>query len=115
MVLDSGRELEYEKVLIATGGRNRQLAVPGGGLPGIYYLRTVAECDAIKREAIAGSRAVVVGMGFIGCEVAASLTQLAGEVIAVFDGSNPLERSLGEHIGALIGEVHNSHEGRLAP
>jgi NADPH-dependent 2,4-dienoyl-CoA reductase/sulfur reductase-like enzyme len=45
---------------------------------------TVAECDAIKREAVAGRRATVVGMGFIGCEVAASLTQLGLQVTAVF-------------------------------
>ena len=76
LVLGSGRQLEYQKVLIATGGRNRRLRIPGAELPGIYYLRTIAECDAIKREALAGRRAVVVGMGFIGCEVAASLSQL---------------------------------------
>jgi 3-phenylpropionate/trans-cinnamate dioxygenase ferredoxin reductase component len=46
----------------------------------------VAECDAIKQEAAAGRRAVVVGMGFIGCEVAASLTQLGVHVTAVFSG-----------------------------
>ena len=63
VVLDSGQELEYQKVLLTTGGRNRQLAIPGAELPGIYYLRTVAECDAIKHEAVAGRRAVVVGMG----------------------------------------------------
>ena len=51
LVLASGQELEYQKVLLATGGRNRRLQIPGAELPGIYYLRTVAECDAIKREA----------------------------------------------------------------
>ena len=74
VVLGSGEEISYQKVLITTGARNRRLAIPGAELPGIRYLRTVAECDAIKREAVAGRRAVVVGMGFIGCEVAASLT-----------------------------------------
>jgi 3-phenylpropionate/trans-cinnamate dioxygenase ferredoxin reductase subunit len=113
LVVGAGRELEYQKVLIATGGRNRQLAVPGAGLPGIYYLRTVAECDAIKREALAGRRAVVVGMGFIGCEVAASLRQLGVDVTAVFPGRNPLERVLGEQIGALIGAIHRSSGVRL--
>src|SRR6266536_4379747 len=86
LVLGSGQELGYQKVLIATGGRNRRLRIPGAELPGIYYLRTVADCDAIKREAAAGRRAVVVGMGFIGCEVAASLTQLGVNVTAVFPG-----------------------------
>ncbi|MGN6171904.1 MAG: NAD(P)/FAD-dependent oxidoreductase [Streptosporangiaceae bacterium] len=113
LALGSGRELEYQKVLIATGGRNRQLQIPGAELPGIHYLRTVAECDAIKREAVADRRAVVVGMGFIGCEVAASLTQLGIRVTAVFPGTNPLERVLGGQIGALIGAIHRSNGVRL--
>ncbi len=54
LILGSGKELEYQKVLIATGGQNRRLAVPGAELPGIHYLRTLADCDAIKREAAAG-------------------------------------------------------------
>jgi 3-phenylpropionate/trans-cinnamate dioxygenase ferredoxin reductase component len=115
LALGSGRELGYEKLLIATGGHNRRLQLPGAELPGIYYLRTVAECDAIKREAEAGRRAVVVGMGFIGCEVAASLTQLGVQVTAVFPGRNPLERVLGEQLGALIGHVHRSNGVRLLP
>ncbi len=113
LVLGSGQELGYQKVLIATGGRNRRLRIPGAELPGIYYLRTVADCDAIKREAAAGRRAVVVGMGFIGCEVAASLTQLGVNVTAVFPGRNPLERVLSAEIGALLGGIHRSNGVRL--
>jgi 3-phenylpropionate/trans-cinnamate dioxygenase ferredoxin reductase component len=113
VALESGQELGYEKLLLATGGRNRQLQIAGAELPGIYYLRTVADCDAIKREAIAGRRAAVVGMGFIGCEVAASLAQLGLDVTAIFPGRNPLERILGEQIGALIGAVHSSNGVRL--
>jgi 3-phenylpropionate/trans-cinnamate dioxygenase ferredoxin reductase component len=113
LVLGSGRELGYQKVLIATGGRNRRLRIPGAELPGIYYLRTVADCDAIKREAAAGRRAVVVGMGFIGCEVAASLTKLGVDVTAVFPGRNPLERVLSAEIGALLGGIHRSNGVRL--
>src|SRR2546429_1648271 len=91
VVLDAGQELEYQKVLIATGGRNRRLEAPGAQLTGIHYLRTVAECDAIKHEAAANRSAVVVGMGFIGCEVAASLTQLGIRVTAIFPGRGPLD------------------------
>src|SRR5579875_2175912 len=101
VTLDSGEELRYRKVLIATGGRNRRLAVPGAGLPGIHYLRTVAECDAIKRQAVPGRRAVVVGMGFIGCEVAASLRQLGGRAT--------LETVLGGRVGALVAAVHRAN------
>jgi 3-phenylpropionate/trans-cinnamate dioxygenase ferredoxin reductase subunit len=109
VLLESGQELGYEKILIATGGRNRQLGVPGGELLGIHQLRTVAECEAIKREARTGRRAVVVGMSFIGCEVAASLTQLGVRVTAIFPQQAPLERILGGEVGAAIGEIHRVH------
>jgi len=115
VTLDSGDELAYQKVLIATGGRNRRLSIPGAGLPGIHYLRTVAECDAIKRAAVPGRRAVVVGMGFIGCEVAASLTQLGVQVTAAFPGRDPLERVLGGEVGALVSAFHRANGVELLP
>ena len=106
--LSSGRELPYQKVLIATGGQNRRLELPGAGLPGLHYLRTVAECEAIKAEAVAGRRAVIVGMSFIGSEVAASLTQLGVHVTTIFPGRFPLERVLGEEVGAIFGSIHRA-------
>jgi 3-phenylpropionate/trans-cinnamate dioxygenase ferredoxin reductase component len=109
VTLDTGEELGYQKLLIATGGRNRRLKIPGSDLPGIHYLRTVAECDAIKREAVRDRSAVVVGMGFIGCEVAASLTQLGVRVTTVFPGANPLVTVLGEQVGGLVGDFHRAH------
>ena len=109
VVLDSGQALRYDKLLIATGGRNRRLGIPGASLPGIHYLRTVADCEAIKREAAPNRHAVVVGMGFIGCEVAASLTQLGVRVTAVFPGKAPLENVLGGQIGTLIGAIHRAN------
>jgi 3-phenylpropionate/trans-cinnamate dioxygenase ferredoxin reductase component len=109
VLLGSGQELQYQKVLIATGGQNRRLELPGADLPGIHYLRTVAECEAIKGEAVAGRRAVVVGMSFIGSEVAASLTQLGVHVTAIFPGRFPLERVLGREVGALFGAIHRAN------
>jgi 3-phenylpropionate/trans-cinnamate dioxygenase ferredoxin reductase component len=109
VTLESGEELGYQRVLIATGGRNRQLRLPGADLPGIHHLRTVAECEAIKHEVAPGRHAVIVGMGFIGCEVAASLTQLGVRVTAVFGGHAPLERVLGGQVGSLIADIHRQH------
>jgi 3-phenylpropionate/trans-cinnamate dioxygenase ferredoxin reductase component len=109
VTLNSGEELGYQKLLIASGGRNRRLGLPGADLPGIHYLRTVAECDAIKQDAVRGRRAVVVGMGFIGCEVTASLTQLGVHVTSVFPGRNPLEAVLGGQVGGLIGAFHRGN------
>ena len=109
VTLASGEELGYQKVLIATGGRNRRLRIAGADLPGIHYLRTVAQCDAIKQEAVRGRRAVVVGMGFIGCEVTASLTQLGVHVTSVLPGQAPLEKVLGGQVGALVGAFHRAN------
>jgi 3-phenylpropionate/trans-cinnamate dioxygenase ferredoxin reductase subunit len=115
VALASGEELGYQKLLIATGGRNRRLGLPGASLPGIHYLRTRAECDAIKQEAAPGRRAVVVGMGFIGCEVTASLTRLGVQVTAVFPGKDPLERVLGGQVGGLMSAIHRAHGAELLP
>jgi 3-phenylpropionate/trans-cinnamate dioxygenase ferredoxin reductase component len=107
--LDAHEELEFHKLLIATGGVNRRPRLPGAGLPGIHQLRTVADCDAIKLEAAEDRRAVVVGMGFIGCEVAASLTQLGVRVTAIFSGTVPLETVVGPEVGGLFGGIHEEH------
>lgn len=115
VTLDSGEQLGYQQILIATGGSNRRLSLPGADLPGIHYLRTVAECDAIKREAVPGRRAAVVGMSFIGCEVAASLTQLGVQVTAVFPGQYPLDRVLGDQVGDVMGAIHREKGVELLP
>ena len=106
VTLDSGRTVEYSKLLLATGGRNRRLVVPGSELANIFQLRTVADCDAIKQAARPGVRALIVGMGFIGSEVAASLRQLKLDVTAVFPGSLPLDSVLGPEIGEAMAGIH---------
>jgi NADPH-dependent 2,4-dienoyl-CoA reductase/sulfur reductase-like enzyme len=81
--LHGGTRHRYEKLLLATGAAPRRLDVEGFGLDGIFTLRSLGDSTAI-REAAAGARdAVVVGSGFIGMEVAASLTQLGIDVTLV--------------------------------
>jgi 3-phenylpropionate/trans-cinnamate dioxygenase ferredoxin reductase subunit len=72
----------------------------------VHQLRTVAECDAIRAAALPGRRALVVGMGFIGSEVAASLRQMGLNVTAVLDGSFPLGRVLGDELGSVYAGIH---------
>lgn len=81
--LASGDTISFEKALIATGGRPIRLKLAGADLPGVHYLRTVDDSAAIAAEAIPGRRAVIVGAGFIGLELAASLTQRGVRVAAV--------------------------------
>jgi 3-phenylpropionate/trans-cinnamate dioxygenase ferredoxin reductase subunit len=104
--LDPPDTIEYSKLLIATGGRNRRPQIPGANLGGVHQLRTVADCDAIQQAARAGSHALVVGMGFIGSEVAASLRQLGVAVTTVFPGKFPLASVLGPEIGETMAGIH---------
>jgi 3-phenylpropionate/trans-cinnamate dioxygenase ferredoxin reductase component len=79
-VLANGGVIRFEKALVATGGRPVQLHLPGSELSGVYYLRTLNDSAAIAAEAAPGKRAVLIGAGFIGMEVAASLTQRGVQV-----------------------------------
>jgi 3-phenylpropionate/trans-cinnamate dioxygenase ferredoxin reductase subunit len=107
--LEDRRRVPFDVILIATGGRNRRIAIPGSELEGIYGLRSVEDADRIKAEMIPGRRVVVVGMGFIGSEVAASLRRKDLEVVAIEPAKTPLFRVMGEAVGQSIAELHRAH------
>ena len=111
--LEGGERVSYDKLLIATGGRNRRFPIPGLDLQGVYDLRTVDDCDRIRAESTPGRRAVVVGMGFIGSEVAASLRQLGVDVVVVERDPVPLRRVLGEEVGRVMEGIHRDHGATL--
>lgn len=104
---ESRKRVAFDQVLMASGGRSLRLSVPGADLPGVLGLRTLADCDAIMEAAQPGNHAVVVGMGFIGSEVAASLRQLGVSVTAVGSGVGPLARVLGDEVGSVMGAIHS--------
>ncbi len=107
--LEGGERLPFDQVVIATGAKNRRLDVPGVDLPGVLDLRFAPDSDAIRQAAADGSKAVIVGMGFIGAEVAASLRQLGLDVTVVEFFGAPLERVLGQELGGAIGALHRDH------
>jgi 3-phenylpropionate/trans-cinnamate dioxygenase ferredoxin reductase subunit len=111
--LEDHRRVPFDVLLIATGGRNRRVSIPGVDLDGIYGLRTVQDADRIRAEMIAGRRAVVVGMGFIGSEVAASLRQKGLDVLVIDPSRTPLFRVLGEDVGQTIAKLHRDHGVRM--
>jgi 3-phenylpropionate/trans-cinnamate dioxygenase ferredoxin reductase subunit len=112
--LDGGAVVAYDRLLIATGGRNRAPSIPGAHLDGVFQLRTVEDCDRIRAAARAGHRAVLVGFGFIGCEVAASLRQLGLEVVAIDGHHVPLARVLGAEVGQVLADIHREKGVDLA-
>jgi 3-phenylpropionate/trans-cinnamate dioxygenase ferredoxin reductase subunit len=111
--LEGGGRVAYDRLLVATGARNRTLSVPGAALDGIFQLRTVEDCDRIRAAAKPGRRAVLIGLGFIGSEVTASLRQLGVEVTAVDGQRAPLARVLGEEVGAVLAEIHRDKGAEL--
>jgi 3-phenylpropionate/trans-cinnamate dioxygenase ferredoxin reductase subunit len=107
--LSDGATLAYDRLLIATGAVPRRPPIPGAQLDGVHLLRTLADADALRAALQAGTRLVVIGAGWIGCEVAASARTLGSEVTLVEQAGAPLERVLGPELGAFFGEVHRSH------
>jgi 3-phenylpropionate/trans-cinnamate dioxygenase ferredoxin reductase component len=103
-----GNEYRGERLLLATGGRPRRLAAPGEALAGVHVLRTVEDAEAIRDAAGGGGRAVLVGAGFVGMELAGSLTTLGVSCVVVetLDRAwpNVLPRRLSEAIHALYRE-----------
>jgi 3-phenylpropionate/trans-cinnamate dioxygenase ferredoxin reductase subunit len=102
-----GREwLSYDRLLVATGGRKRRLPFAGSDLEGVFDLRGVEDALHIQAAARSGRRAVVIGLGFIGCEVAASLRMMGLDVTALDPGTVPLARVLGTEVGEAVAGLH---------
>ena len=99
----------YDRLLIATGAQPRELGIPGAGLDGVHYLRTLADCDALRARLQAGAKVIVIGAGWIGAEFAASARQCGLEVTVIEPAAVPLEHVLGEELGAFYGDVHRGH------
>ena len=109
LTLDSGRTLGYDKLLLTTGAPPRRLDVPGAGLDGIYYLRTLADCDLLRERLAAGGRVAVAGAGWIGSEFAASARQRGLEVTVIDPQALPNERIFGSEIGSFYRDLHTRH------
>jgi 3-phenylpropionate/trans-cinnamate dioxygenase ferredoxin reductase subunit len=107
--LDTGAPVRYDKLLIATGVRNRRPLIPGLDLPGVFALRSVGDADMLRSEIAPSRKAVVVGLGFIGCEVAASLRQKGVDVVAIDPSPTPLFCVLGQRIGQVVTAIHRDH------
>jgi 3-phenylpropionate/trans-cinnamate dioxygenase ferredoxin reductase component len=105
--LSDGERVGYDALLLAAGGRPRQL--PGEPLARVHYLRTVPDADGIRSELERGRHLVVVGAGFIGAEVAASARTLGLEVTCLEMLDVPLERALGKEIGQIYAGIHRDH------
>ncbi len=108
LILATGASLRYDKLLLATGSRVKTLPIPGSDLEGVHYLRTIDDSRAIAQAMNGASRAVIVGAGFIGSEVAAVCKTAGLEVIVLEIQPQPMAHILGEEMGVIYANLHTS-------
>jgi len=107
VTLADGTSLGYDELVIATGLVPKRIpSVPD--LDGIWVLRSFDEALALRHHAGSARQAVIIGAGFIGCEVAASLRKLGVEVVLVEPQPAPLAAVLGEQVGQLVARLHRA-------
>ncbi len=106
LVLEDESTIAYDRLLLATGARARRLDIPGAALPGIHYLRDIADADNIKADMVPGRRATVVGGGYIGLEVAAVAVRAGLEVTVLEMEDRILKRVASPEMSAFYHALH---------
>ncbi|HUP18234.1 MAG TPA: FAD-dependent oxidoreductase [Acidimicrobiia bacterium] len=107
--LDDGRELSYGALLLAPGAEPRRLAIKGAELPHVHYLRSFDDSRRIIGQLDGAKDVVIVGAGFIGLEVAASLRHRGLNVAVAEREEIPLARAVGETLGRFALALHQEH------
>jgi len=108
VTLSTGETISYDKLLIATGGRARKLDIPGSRLPGVQYLRTIADVDEIRAAFARCKRVTIAGGGYIGLEVA-SVAVTAGLAVTVIEMEDRiLKRVTTPAMSAFYHALHTS-------
>jgi 3-phenylpropionate/trans-cinnamate dioxygenase ferredoxin reductase subunit len=113
--LSSKQEVAFGKALIATGANVRRLNVEGCQLDEIYYLRTLANADAIREGIKDAERVVLIGGSYIASEVAASLTMLGKRCTMVMQEDVVLERGFGKRAGQFFQQLLEEHGVTIHP
>lgn len=109
VVTKSGRKHDYSKLIIATGIRPRPISVDPHGLGGIHYLRTLSDAIELRAALRPGQRVVILGSGFIACEVAAAAAKAGCQTTVATRSRIPMERALGPRLGEAMRTRHERH------
>lgn len=104
-----GERIGYDKLLLATGSAVRRLSVPGAEFDGVNYLRSLADCEAIKAAFAAAGRVAIIGAGWIGLETAAAARAADCEVTVIEMGELPLLEVLGREVAEIYAALHRAH------
>ena len=113
IVFEGGETMDYDELLVATGGAPVRLNIPGSDLKNVCVLRSFADADSIIETAGRSRRVVVVGASFIGMEAAYSLRERGLDVTVVAPSQEPFEITLGNEVGAMFRREHEKHGVRF--
>jgi NADPH-dependent 2,4-dienoyl-CoA reductase/sulfur reductase-like enzyme len=113
VTLDDGTVLPADTILIATGGRARRLAIPGGDLPLVHVLRSYSDAMGLRAAVAPGSRVVVIGAGLIGAELASSLVGVGAVVTLVDPAAVPIVPAVGQLMASYLHDMHTTHAVRV--
>ena len=105
----SGRQFDYDAVIVATGSRPRKLDVPGADLAGIHYLRGIDDVNDIRSDMAEGKRIAIVGAGYIGLEVAAVSAQLGLKVTVIEMEDRVMSRVVSPELSSFYQKVHRDN------
>jgi 3-phenylpropionate/trans-cinnamate dioxygenase ferredoxin reductase subunit len=111
--LTDGSVLHYDKLLLATGARVRKISVRGAELPGVFYLRGIADVDALRPHFVKGARLAVVGGGYIGLEVAAVAVKHGLEVTVFESLDRVMARAVSRELSAFYESAHRDASVRF--
>ena len=106
VTLSDGRCLPYDKLLLTTGSRVRRFSVPGSDLSEIFYLRGIADVDAMRQHFVSGARLAIVGGGYIGLEVGAVARKLGLEVTVLEALDRVMARAVSPPLSSFYERVH---------
>lgn len=112
VTLADGQSLEWSGLVIATGLSPRRLPLPGP-TTGRHVIRTLDDIAALRAELVPRARLVIIGAGFIGCEVAATARMAGLEVDVVAPESVPVDRPLRTELGKALQRRHEAHGVRF--
>ena len=113
IIFRGGDMMDYDALLVATGGAPVRLNIPGSDLKNVCVLRSFADADSIIETAGRSRRVVVVGASFIGMEAAYSLRERGLDVTVVAPSQEPFEITLGKEVGAMFRREHEKHGVRF--
>ncbi|MFI5807685.1 NAD(P)/FAD-dependent oxidoreductase [Streptomyces sp. NPDC051561] len=111
--LDSGRQLPYDRLVLATGAAARTLPVPGAGLGQVRVLRTLADADALRTALGGARRLLVVGGGFLGLEIASSACARGVDVTVLESAPRLLPRAVGHRVSRQLAQLHRDNGVRV--